>query len=205
MTHIHWVVRQNNLETPQEKEEVNKGEVHECDGWVLDLDTMVAVRDKILKLKYKSVTPQRRSRSYMSTRISTGHPPHPNHTTTHHTNVMGEFAIQTWWASYRHPSQRDLLGRDYYFVYYESRKREVKTKPIYVCRCNERLKTKTEKYTRLVYTGLHGELEHLKIKTTLIDEICASVMGEYVFLKWWVTHPWSCQRKSRTIYVMRVV
>ena len=28
-----------------------------------------------------------------------------------------------------------------------------------------------------------GELEHLKIKTRLIDEMSASVMGEYVFLK----------------------
>jgi hypothetical protein len=27
------------------------------------------------------------------------------------------------------------------------------------------------------------ELEHLKIETTLIDEMFASVMGEYVFLK----------------------
>jgi hypothetical protein len=34
---------------------------------------------------------------------------------------------------------------------------------------------------RLEYTGLLVELEHLKIKTTLIDEIFASVMGEYVF------------------------
>jgi hypothetical protein len=38
-------------------------------------------------------------------------------------------------------------------VYYESIKREVKTRPIYECRCDERLKTKTE----------------------------SSVMGEYVF------------------------
>jgi hypothetical protein len=28
------------------------------------------------------------------------------------------------------------------------------------------------------------ELEHLKIKTTLIDEMFASLMGEYVFLKY---------------------
>ena len=40
----------------------------------------------------------------------------------------------------------------------------------------------------LGYTGLFGELEHLKlenlkIKTRLIDEMFASVMGEYVFLK----------------------
>jgi hypothetical protein len=30
---------------------------------------------------------------------------------------------------------------------------------------------------------LLGELEHVKIKTRLIDEMFASVMGEYVFLK----------------------
>ncbi len=51
------------------------------------------------------------------------------------------------------------------------------------CRCDERLKTKAEESTRLAYTGLLVELEHLKIKTTLIDEMFASVMGEYVFLK----------------------
>ena len=50
-------------------------------------------------------------------------------------------------------------------------------------RCDERLKTKAEESTRLAYTGLLGELEHLKIETRLIDEMFASVMGEYVFLK----------------------
>ena len=68
-------------------------------------------------------------------------------------------------------------------VYYESMKRELKTRPIYECRCDERLKTKAEESTRLAYTGLFRELEHLKIKTRLIDEMFASVMGEYVFLK----------------------
>ena len=53
-------------------------------------------------------------------------------------------------------------------VYYESIKRELKIKPIYECRCDERLKTKGEESTRLVYTGLFGELEHLKIKTKLM-------------------------------------
>ena len=48
---------------------------------------------------------------------------------------------------------------------------------------DERLKTKSEKSTHLGYTGLIGELEHLKIKTRLIDEVLVSVMGEYVFLK----------------------
>ncbi len=63
-------------------------------------------------------------------------------------------------------------------------KRELKTRPIYDCRCDERLKTKAEESTRLGYTGLLEELEHLKIKTRFIDEMFASVMGEYVFLKW---------------------
>jgi hypothetical protein len=43
-----------------------------------------------------------------------------------------------------------------------------------------RLKTKTEKST---HPWLIGELEHLKTKTRLIDEMFASVMGEFVFLK----------------------
>ena len=62
--------------------------------------------------------------------------------------------------------------------------RELKTRPIYACRCDERLKTKDEESTRLDYTGLLGELEHLKIETRLIDEMYVSVtrMGEYVFL-----------------------
>ncbi len=44
-------------------------------------------------------------------------------------------------------------------------------------------KTKGEESTRLTYTGLIGELEHLKTKTRLIEEMFASVMGEYVSLK----------------------
>jgi hypothetical protein len=44
-------------------------------------------------------------------------------------------------------------------------------------------KVKIQGSTRLAYTGLIGGLEHLKIDTTLIDEMFVSVMGEYVFLK----------------------
>ncbi len=68
-------------------------------------------------------------------------------------------------------------------VYYESIKRELETRPIYECRCDERLKIKAEESTHLAYTGLIVELEHLKIKTTLIVEMFVSVMGEYVYLK----------------------
>jgi hypothetical protein len=32
MTHIHWVARQNKLEIPKDKDEVNKREIHECVG-----------------------------------------------------------------------------------------------------------------------------------------------------------------------------
>jgi hypothetical protein len=40
MSHIQWVARQNKVEIPRGKDEVNKGEIHECDGH--DPDTMVA-------------------------------------------------------------------------------------------------------------------------------------------------------------------
>ena len=66
------------------------------------------------------------------------------------------------------------------FVYYETINRELKIKPISECRYDERLKTKDEESTRLIYTGLFGDLEHLKIKTRLIDEMFASVMGSYL-------------------------
>jgi hypothetical protein len=39
-------------------------------------------------------------------------------------------------------------------VYYESIKRELKIRPIYECRCDERLQTKNKEFTRLVYTDL---------------------------------------------------
>jgi hypothetical protein len=44
----------------------------------------------------------------------------------------------------------------------------VKRRPIFECRCDERLKTKDEESTLFTYTGLLGELEHLKIKTRFI-------------------------------------
>jgi hypothetical protein len=73
-----------------------------------------------------------------------------------------------------------MMSKIVLFVYNESIKRELKIKPISECRCDERLKTKSEESTRLGYTGLIGELEHLKIKTRLIDEKFVTVMGECV-------------------------
>ncbi len=59
-------------------------------------------------------------------------------------------------------------------------KREINRIIMYECRCDERLKDKPERSTRLVYTGFRGGLEHLKIETRLIDERFPSVMGECV-------------------------
>ena len=42
-------------------------------------------------------------------------------------------------------------------VYYESIKRELKTKPIYECLCDERPKHKAEESTRLACTGVHDK------------------------------------------------
>jgi hypothetical protein len=70
-----------------------------------------------------------------------------------------------------------------FILYYESIKRELKTRPTNEFRCDERLKIKDEESALLVYTGLIGELEHLNVKTRLIDEKFPCVMGEYVFLK----------------------
>ena len=64
--------------------------------------------------------------------------------------------------------------------YYESLKRELKTKTIYEYRCNERLKTNVEESTHLGWTVLCAELEHLKIETRLTSETPVSEMGEYV-------------------------
>ena len=46
------------------------------------------------------------------------------------------------------------------------------------CRCNESLKAKTDGFKRLAYTGFHGELEHLTIRTRLTGESFECVMGE---------------------------
>ena len=67
-------------------------------------------------------------------------------------------------------------------VYHESIKRELKTKPKYECRYDERLKTRVEESTHLTCTQLVGELEHLKTETRLIDEMFVREIGECVFL-----------------------
>jgi hypothetical protein len=74
----------------------------------------------------------------------------------------------------------------------------LKIRCIYECRCDERLQPKTKEFTRLVYTGLVVELEHLKIETRLlIDKKFASAMVYPSLLKLFITFVYSQARKRR--------
>ena len=57
---------------------------------------------------------------------------------------------------------------EWFVVYYESIKRDLKKRLIYEYRCHERLKPKTEESTLLSGTGFVVELEHLKTMTRFI-------------------------------------
>jgi hypothetical protein len=81
------------------------------------------------------------------------------------------------------PKDRDEVNRllrILFIIIIKSIKGELKTRPIYDCRCDERLEPKDDESTCLEYTGLIEELEYLKIETRLIDEKFASVMVECV-------------------------
>jgi hypothetical protein len=68
MTHIHWVARQNKLETPKEKDEVNKGEVQEYDGRARDPDAMVVPptpRPVSTTVKLKRVVARTKDKTYI--------------------------------------------------------------------------------------------------------------------------------------------
>ena len=56
-------------------------------------------------------------------------------------------------------------------VYYESKKRELQTKLIYECRCDERLKTKVEESTRLACTVLHDKTNFLSFFVVYYESI----------------------------------
>ena len=54
MPHIHWVARQNKLEIPKDKDEVNKQDIHDCDGRAHDPDWVFsAVYYESIKRKLK--------------------------------------------------------------------------------------------------------------------------------------------------------
>jgi uncharacterized protein YlaI len=51
-----------------------------------------------------------------------------------------------------------VICKKKFIVYYEGIKRELKRRPIYEYRCDERLKTKTEGSILLGYTGFLGRM-----------------------------------------------
>ena len=68
----------------------------------------------------------------------------------------------------------------FFFNYEQPTKGELKGIHICGCRCNERLKARTDGSMFLGFTGLCGELEHLKMETSLTGESFECVMGECV-------------------------
>ena len=52
---MHWVARQNKLETSKEKDEVNKREVRECDVRTHDADAMVVLPTPKQTLKVEAL------------------------------------------------------------------------------------------------------------------------------------------------------
>jgi hypothetical protein len=72
-------------------------------------------------------------------------------------------------------------------VYYESMNRDLKRRPMYEFRRDERLKTKSVGSTRLTYTGLLGGLEHLNFRT---PRDCNALLINFVF------HTSSATRKT---------
>jgi hypothetical protein len=100
MTHIHWVTRQNKLEIPVDKDEVNKGEIHECDGRSHDPDTMVS-----------PLTPKTTQKAEALSRVSP----------TVVASRVEDVALKEVVLS-RYRCARAII------VYYKSRKRELKAK-----------------------------------------------------------------------------
>ena len=88
----------------------------------------------------------------------------------------------------RAPSPKIVV---YVCVYYEVIKRELKRRPVYECRCDERLKDKAEGSTRLTYTGLLG------LYRFLMDATRASISKTHSKKK----HPKKF-RKSNQLYAL---
>jgi hypothetical protein len=88
-----------------------------------------------------------------------------------HTRQVSKFICS------RIKKRRDTRLFDFLF-FYEKMKRDLNRILIYKCRCDERLRAKSEGSTRLVYTGLRWGQERLKIQTRSRDKRFESVEGE---------------------------
>ena len=76
--------------------------------------------------------------------------------------IVSKWVARATWALSCHPRTCIRNSRwppsTVFVVYYEWIKREPKIRGIYECRCDERLQTKTKKFTRLPYPGLVSEV-----------------------------------------------
>ena len=178
------------LEHPVEgkdRDEVNRREVCECDGWVCVLEVIGV--PSMLRLTRKSPVLARVLPTFAlsceenAARREWNSPLLDCASWT--PEVAKKRSVSRWVCKNKSltnslcnlPDVLAITDIIFFFVYYESMKRELKIKPICECRCDGRLQTK--RFTRLSYTGLVVvELEHLKIKTRLTNEKFASVKGE---------------------------
>ena len=138
MPRIHWVAR--GTATPKDRDEVNRREVCECDGWVCDLDVMGDPSKLNVQLQIQR------------------EPDRPFLWDVRRTWSGGSGTGHGWFAEAELLKFRKTINHDnvlcvYCVVYYETIKRELKIKPISECRCDERLKTKAEESTCLSDTG----------------------------------------------------
>ena len=53
MSLLHWIARQNKLELPRDKDEINKREIHECDGRAHDQQGFFFVYYESIKWEVK--------------------------------------------------------------------------------------------------------------------------------------------------------
>ena len=171
MPHIHWVARQNKLEIPRDKDEVNKREIHECDGRANDPDTMVApltpeptrkaealarapptiasCREEDAALRKWPLSRYCCASCILETKTKVGTTGTKVPVPRINPNIN---ETPTPPKSHTHPSHEyDGYGEgadsETYVVYYESIKRDLKIRGIYECRCDERLKPKDDEST----------------------------------------------------------
>jgi hypothetical protein len=76
------------------------------------------------------------------------------------------------------------------FVYYESIKWELKIRCMYECRCDERLQTKTKKFTCLVYPGLGPTVNNFFYFTVILFIYYESTKRKLKTKYMWVSVLW---------------
>ena len=103
MSHMQWVARQNKLEIPRDKDEVNKREIREYDGRTHDPDTMVVpptpkptFKGEVLVLRPPSAGNARAKPSQCTSRVS-----HESRVASHgHGRLLASHASWSGWVDF---------------------------------------------------------------------------------------------------------